>query len=118
MPGPATPTTTQPSNPPVTNVVLPKAPAKVTGLSKKNAKKNKVTIRWKKQASGISYEIYRYHAKKGKYQLYKRTKKNSILIKNLKKKTTYRFRIRAYRYANGKKLVGRYSNVLKVKITK
>ncbi|MCI9536790.1 MAG: hypothetical protein HFG35_00675, partial [Eubacterium sp.] len=44
--------------------------------------------------------------------------KNKAVIKKLKKKKTYYFRVRAYRLEGTKKVYGAWSNMKKIKIKK
>ena len=81
----------------VKNVRVTVKPATVTGLKKKNVTKKTAKLSWKKQKGISGYKIYKYDTKSKKYRLYKKTKKNSIQLKSLKRRTTYQFKVRAYR---------------------
>lgn len=108
-------TTPKPTTKPVT------APKRVTIKSVKAGKK-KVTLKWKKVSGAKGYQI-QYSTKKNfkkKYTKTKNTTKTSIVIKKLKKKKTYYFRVKAYKKdAKGKKIYSKnWSKVKSKKITK
>ena len=92
--------------------------AKVTGLKKKKVNRNSIKLVWKKQKKVTGYQVYKYNAKKKKYVLYKTTKKNAITIKGLKKNTTYKVKVRAYKGKKSARTYGKFSAVLKVKTKK
>ena len=95
-----------------------KAPAKVTLDSIKNTNGKELTAKWKKASGAKGYEVQYSTNKKFKKAKTKTTKKTSLTIKNLKKKTYY-VRIRAYTLdASGKKISGGWSTVKEVKIKK
>ena len=100
-----------------TDSILAK-PAKVTKVKKKQIKKTSVKLTWKKQANVTGYKIYKYNKKTKKYKLCKTIKKNSATIKKLKKGTSYKFRIKAYRKSGATIIYGSFSNVVKVKTKK
>lgn len=94
------------------------APSKPTKLSAKNNKKKSVTLSWKKVNGATGYQIqYAANTAFAKKKL-KSTKKTKLVIKNLKKKKTYSFRVRAYKVSNNVKVYGNWSKVKKVKIKK
>lgn len=83
-----------------------------------NVKKGKgyAVIKYKKVAGATGYEIYR-STKKGKgYKKIAVTRKTSYKHKKLKGKTTYYYKVRAYRKVKGKKVYSAYSKVKSVKI--
>ena len=95
------------------------SPAKthITRL-KKNTKKKRVTVKWKKAKAVKGYQLV-YGTTRG---LHKKTKKrktnsNSLTIRGLKSGKTYYFKVRCYsKDSKGKKVYGKYSKVKKVKI--
>ncbi|MGN0483118.1 MAG: glycoside hydrolase family 9 protein [Lachnospiraceae bacterium] len=89
-------------------------PAKVTGLKKKAVSSKSVKLTWKKQSGVSGYEVYCYDPKKKKYCRYKRVKTNTITVGKLRAKTTYKFKVRAYKNS-GSTLYGSYSPELKIK---
>lgn len=88
-------------------------PAKVTALKKKNVKKNSISLTWKKQANVKGYRIYQY--KKGGYKKIKEVTGNSVTIKGLKKKTSYKFKVKSYVKVSGKSIESNFSSEIKVK---
>lgn len=104
----------------LTNVEKKKVtkPAVVKSLSVKN-KKKKAILSWKKVKDAKGYHIqYALNKKFTKKKKTKLIKKNKITIKNLKKKKTYYFRVRAYKLNGKKKVYGKWSKVKKIKIKK
>lgn len=84
----------------------------------KKTSKTSVKITWKKVKGVSGYQISytdKTKFKKAKSKNVSR-KKTSVVIKKLKSKKTYRFRIRAYKKSNGKKVYGKYSAVKKIKL--
>ena len=81
----------------IKNVKVTVKPAAVKGLKKKNVTQKTAKLTWKKQKGISGYKIYKYDKKTRKYRLYKKTKKNTIQLKKLKRRTTYQFKVRAYR---------------------
>ncbi len=88
---------------------LKKATIKVTA-AKKSAK-----IAITKVAGCGGYEIY-MKAPGGKYTLVKTTTKTTYTRKKLTSKSKYKFKVRAYKKVNGKKVYGAYSKVKTVKV--
>ena len=94
---------------------------KVSLTKVKNVKGKKIKMSWQK-VKGISgyeiqYAINRKFTKTLKKANVKKTAKSKV-IKKLKKKKKYYFRIRAYRIVNGNKKYGLWSKVKKIKIKK
>lgn len=90
-------------------------------IAKVTAKKQAVTITWKKASKAAHYLVYRSLKKNGGYQQVKflTGKKNvSFTDRGLKKGQTYYYKIRAGRTVNGRKIYGGYSDVLTVKVKK
>ena len=90
-------------------------PAKVTKLKKAKAGSSAISLKWKKQAGVSGYKVYVYNAKTKKYKLYKSTKSNKITIKKLKGKTTYKFKVMAYKKTASGVIKGATSKALSVK---
>ncbi len=90
---------------------------KVSSLKLKQ-KKRTMTASWKKLTGAKGYQICYSASKKWKNKKLKLVTKNKALIKNLKKKKTYYFRVRAYRLEGTKKVYGAWSSVKKIKIKK
>lgn len=89
--------------------------AKVTNLKKRSVQKHTVKLSWKKLKNVSGYKIYKYSPKAKKYKLYKTTKKNVLTIKKLKRKTVYKFKVKAYKKSGKKTYNGPASKVLRVK---
>lgn len=90
-------------------------PAKVTGLKKATVSSRTIKLSWKKQTGVTGYAVYRYDTKSKKYKLYKKTNKNTLVISNMNRKTTYKFKVKAYKTISGKAQYGAYSSVLTVR---
>ena len=90
---------------------------KVSALKLKQ-KKHTVTVSWKKLTGAKGYQICYSTSKKWKGKKQKLVSKNKAVIKKLKKKKTYYFRVRAYRLEGTKKVYGAWSNMKKIKIKK
>lgn len=113
QPTPSVPVVT-PAEPVVTTV---KAPAKVKVTSSKAGKRS-MTLKWKKVSGAKGYQVY-YSTNKSLKKAVKKTtvKKTKITIKKLKKGKTYYAKVAAYvNDSNGKKLFGKKSAVVKVKV--
>ncbi|MBQ2800418.1 MAG: InlB B-repeat-containing protein [Lachnospiraceae bacterium] len=98
-----------------------KAPGKVTVKSVKNVKGKKLKVTLKKKVSGAKgYEITYSTDKKFKKSVKTTTStKTTKTITKLKKNKTYYVKVRAYKVDSAKqKVYGKYSKVVKVKITK
>lgn len=92
------------------------APKRVTIKSLKKGKK-KATLKWKKVSGAKGYRIQYSTSKKFKKAKVKTSKKTSIVIKKLKSKKKYYFRVKAYKVNSSKKKI--YSKKWsKVKYTK
>lgn len=92
--------------------------AKVTGVKAKAGKKA-VTVSWSKTAGANGYTVYRCDPKSSKYKAVK-TIKSSKTIKwtnsKLKKGKTYKYKVKAYRTVDGKKVYSTsYSKVVSAK---
>ena len=91
---------------------------KVKKVSKKS-KKYKVTIKYKKVKPVYKYEIvYSTNGKFKKQVKTKRTNKQSYTLTNLRRKTTYYIKVRAYRYQFGERVYGAWSKLRRVKTKK
>lgn len=95
-------------------------PAAVKKFAAKAAK-GKVTLTWKKLASVKGYVIERSLKKNKGFKVVKTiTKKTTskFIDKKVKKGKTYYYRIKAYKLNGKKKVYGKYSKVIKVKVKK
>ena len=113
-----TPEVTATTAPTQTPAVAVKAPKKATvTLVKRNSAK-KATVKWKKIAGVAGYQVT-YSTKsnfKGAKTKNVASSKNSYVITGLKKGKVYYVKVRAYKKNSaGKKIVGAYSTVKKIK---
>ena len=72
-----------------------------------------------KQSNVSGYQIYRYNTATRKYDKVKTIKGAgtvSYTNKNLKKRTTYKYKVRAYKTSGKKKLYGSFSTAVKMKV--
>ncbi len=93
-------------------------PAK-TKITKTASTKNSVTLKWKKvKASG--YKVQQYNAKTKKWKTVKTlgSSKTAYKVKKLKKNTSYKFRIVAFKKLGGKSYSGAASAAKTVKTKK
>lgn len=90
---------------------------KVSALKLKQ-KKRTVIASWKKLTGVKGYQICYSTSKKWKGKKQKLITKNNVVIKNLKKKKTYYFRIRAYRLEGIKKVYGAWSTTKRITMKK
>lgn len=92
-------------------------PKKAATPKLKSSKSKQLTIKYAKTSGAKGYEI-RYAAnKKLKNAKKLTTNKTNVTIKNLKKKTTYYVKVRAYKVDSaGQKVYGDYSKLVKLKI--
>lgn len=102
-------------------------PKKVKLTSLKNRKNRKMYVYWKPDSSVDGFQICYSTSKKFKgakkanvsrSRAYYNYKLNYKVISKLKKNKKYYVKVRAYGYADGKKIYGAYSNVKTVKIRK
>lgn len=104
------------------SVVKTTKPNKASIISLKNNKKKMICVKWKCQVEADGYQIQ--YALDKKFTKKLKTKnvnsfyKESMTIKNLKKKKTYYVRVRAFKKSGGSKIYGSWSKVKKVKIKK
>lgn len=93
------------------------APSKPQKVKVKNNKKKTATVTWSKVSGAKGYRVqYAYSAPFSKKT--KTVSTNKFVAKKLKKKKTYSFRVRAYKMNGKKKLYGKWSKVVRIKIKK
>ncbi len=95
----------------------PEAPGRVSGLKAKSTSSRSVRLTWKKVAGADGYRILRYDATARKFKQIKDVTSRSFTNKKLKAGTPYRYKVCAYRTANGAKVTGPASKEAKI-ITK
>ena len=93
---------------------------KTTGLKVTNTKGKNLVVKYSKVSGAKGYQItYATNSKFTKSKKVVNTTKRTKTIKKLKKGKTYYVRVRAYKKdSTGRKVYGKYSKVMKVKITK
>ena len=94
-------------------------PSNMSGFKAKSTAKTSVTLQWKKNTSATGYEIQKWNGKKW-VSAAKVTKNSTVTstVKNLKKNTSYKFRIRAYKTIGKTTQYSSWSGALTVKTKK
>ena len=94
-------------------------PSNMSGFKAKSTAKTSVTLQWKKNTSATGYEIQKWNGKKW-VSAAKVTKNSTVTstVKNLKKNTSYKFRIRAYKTIGKTTQYSSWSGTLTVKTKK
>ena len=83
----------------------------------KSNKNKKAVVTWKKQNKVAGYKLQYSKDSKFKSKLKAKTAKNNkITLKSLTKNNIYYIRVRAYRTDGKKKVYGKWSKVVKVKV--
>lgn len=93
-------------------------PAQTKNL-KAATKSSAVTLTWSKVARADGYRIYRYNSKTKKYEKIATVKGNktfSYKDTKLKKGSTMKYKVRAYKTYNGTNYYGAYSEVVSIKV--
>lgn len=93
----------------------------VSNVKVKNSSKKSAKITFKKVNGASGYVIYRATKKNGKYKAVSTLKKGTAVSytnKKLKKKSTYYYKVRAYKKVGKKTVYGSYSKIVSVKIKK
>ena len=94
-------------------------PSNMSGFKAKSTARTSVTLQWKKNTSATGYEIQKWNGKKW-VSAAKVTKNSTVTstVKNLKKNTSYKFRIRAYKTIGKATQYSSWSGTLTVKTKK
>lgn len=90
-------------------------------VSASASSKSKIKLKWNKISGASGYQVQRYNSSKKKYVTIKTIKKGSTVSytnSGLKKNTTYKYRIRAYKTVRGKKIYSSYSSAKSAKTKK
>ena len=76
-----------------------------------------IRISWNKVEGASYYQVYRAASKNGKYSLLGTYDSNtsSSISKSLKKNTTYYYKVRGYRWVNGKRVFSSFSAITSAK---
>lgn len=95
--------------------ILPQT-VKLSGV--KSPKKKQVKVNWKRDAQATGYEVYVSYKKNSgwKKTVIKKNKTVSLTKKKMKSKKTCYVKVRAYKVVDGKKYLGGFSKVKKVKV--
>jgi hypothetical protein len=86
--------------------------AKPNGLALKKRGKSSVRLRWGKVPGASGYAVYQKSGA-GPWKKVASTKKRSLVKKGLARDTGYKYRVRAWRNQDGKKVYGPYSSTVK-----
>lgn len=97
-------------NPPTKQAKQLKKPGKVTSFAVRKGLRKTIIIGWNTPSGAKGYQVKWAANKKFKKAKKKFTKKNSIILKKLKKRKYY-IKVRAYKTVNGKKVYGKWSKV-------
>lgn len=94
-----------------------KKPSKISGVKIKSNKNKKAVVTWKKQNKVAGYQLQYSKDSKFKSKLKAKTAKNNkMTLKSLTNNNIYYIRVRAYRTDGKKKVYGKWSKVVKVKV--
>lgn len=86
---------------------------------KASSKSSAVTLKWNKVTRASGYQVYRYNSKTKKYEKFATVKGNATFsYKNtkLKKGTTVKYKVRAYKTYNGTNYYGAFSDIVSIKV--
>ena len=91
-------------------------PYTTTGFKTKSVTKNTLTLQWNKNSSATGYTIEKWDRKKW-VQIKKLTSNStaSLTVKGLKSRTTYKFRLKAYKIMGSTNEYSQYTSALTVK---
>ena len=94
-------------------------PYNMSGFKAKSTAKTSVTLQWNKNTSATGYEIQKWNGKKW-VSAAKVTKNSTVTstVKSLKKNTSYKFRVRAYKTIGKATQYSSWSGTLTVKTKK
>lgn len=93
-------------------------PLKTKGV-KASTKASAVTLSWQKVTGAGGYCVYRYNSAAKKYEKITVIKKDTVFSykdSGLKKGSTVKYRVRAYKSYNGTNYYGAYSEVVSIKV--
>ena len=86
---------------------------------KASSKSSAATLKWNKVTRASGYQVYRYNSKTKKYEKLATVKGNATFsYKNtkLKKGTTVKYKVRAYKTYNGTNYYGAFSDIVSIKV--
>ena len=81
-------------------------PVKISDVYVKSQTRNTVTLRWDSVFGADGYRVYKYNAKKKKFDIYRDTANTEIQVSKLSPETRYVFKIAGYKKSGKTKLVG------------
>ena len=87
----------------------------VNGLRAFAISHNTVKLKWNKVAGATEYQLYRYNKSKGEFVYIKTVKGTSCTNANLKKSTSYSYKVRACKVKGEKRYKGAFSKTAKCK---
>lgn len=85
---------------------------KVGSVSVKQATTTTLTLSWKKVSGATGYQVYQYNSKSKQYTKVATVSATTKKLTKLKAGTSYKYKVRAYKKANGKTYYGEFSNIL------
>jgi len=88
----------------------------ITSFKAEKSSLTSIKLTWGKVNGAQKYEIYRAASKNGTYKKIYTTKNTSYTDKNLATKSTYYYKVRAYREVNGVKKYSAYTSVKSVRL--
>ena len=89
-------------------------PAQVKKVAVSAKASNYITLKWDKCVGVTGYEVYRATSKNGTYTKVGTVTTNTYKNSGLKRKTTYYYKVRAYKTVGSTKIYGNYSTVYAV----
>ena len=87
----------------ITACTKPALPTKLEGAQNSNSG---ISLKWNAVSGASGYEVYFYDAVNGKWVYEGASTKASYTVKGLKNTSHYKYRVRAYKTADGKKIYG------------
>lgn len=90
--------------------------SKVYGFYAVSIQKKTTDINWSPVDGASGYIVYRCSKRDGTYTKAGRTTETTFVDRNQKSDTTYYYKVRAYRYVNGKMKYGDWSGIKKVTV--
>ena len=91
-------------------------------ISVKSSKRKTVVIKWRRDKKAQGYQIWIKNASDGKYEIYKRIDKVpkkswlTVKTKGLKRGSRQVFKVRSYRIVSGKRIYGKFSRSIAVRV--
>lgn len=90
---------------------------KTTNLRFENATTTSYRLRWSKAGNAKNYAVYRYNKETEKYEKIADTKTNSLVLEKLTSASIDQYKVRCYWVIGGKRIYGKYSDVLSAMTT-